>query len=449
MAVTQDLPGKGAYYTRISIGPYERKGPFELSTLPFNYIYNLPLPTELRDDTTVSYSSVNLETVGDLLSNRGNAMTGAVTRNAGQLISGGLSATAKGFGSAADKRGLVAKVASGAFDGLVGAVQSLLPAEQINSAIQQLNGVAPNPNPSVQFQGPVLRDFTLTWAFYPKNAAESDRIDKVIRKLKARALPSFDAGGGAILKYPHICQLNFFPWDEEGSTSPNGWSEKSIIKIKKCFMSGVNVNYNAFGTPGFFEGTQLPISYQLTISFKEIDYLLSGDWDDTAVNERVNSNTAFNSASALAQAGRIVVEGAVGIVGEIITVGGDFITGNYTTAPQDEASARDRARTDIEALTPPRPRETQLNVTFTKPGGTGRIGNYTYIITKNKEGQFVLNTTYPSTGGGGDGPRVTPDPTTRNFDSFETLDAYLEEEKVLQDGTQTNPPLPKAAAAAV
>jgi hypothetical protein len=76
------------------------------------------------------------------------------------------------------------------------------------------------------------------------------------------------------------------------------------------------------------------------------------------------------------------------------------------------------------------------------PGGT------TYKATKNTDGQYVLTTTYPSVGDGGGGPRVTPDPTTTNFDSYEAVLARLEEEKVLQLGTQTNPPLPEAAAAA-
>lgn len=460
MAVPQDLPGKGTYYTRITLSPYNRGGAFELSNLTPNLVLNLPLPTELRDDTTVGYTPVNLETVGDFLANRENAMTGAVTRNAGQLISGGLSASSKGFGRMLEGRGAGLGLLNSAQESLIGAVQALLPPEQINSAIQQQNGVAPNPNPSVQFQGPVLRDFTLTWAFYPKNSDESDVIDKVIRKLKARALPSLDAGGGAILKYPHICQLNFFPWDEPpregGTTHPNGWTDKSIIKIKKCFMSGVNVNYNAFGTPAFFEGTKLPISYQLTISFKEIDYLLSSDWDSTAAGERVNANTAFNSATAIFGDGgpaNLILNAGFGIISEFATVAGDFITGNYTSNGGQAAQNADVGKTAAEALVPG---DANSKVTISTsdtgfwsylPGGVVGRGAGEWSYSRNAEGKYVLvfqqnSTTNFRTG-------LTTDYAPENvgtFDTNEELQAYLVSQDVYvnQVGTSAQP----AAAAA-
>jgi len=456
--VTQDLPGKGAYYTRLTLSPYNRANAFELSNLTPNFILNLPLPTELRDDTTVSYTNVNLETVGDILSGRGNAMTGAVTRNAGQLISGGLSATSKGFGRMLDRGGAALGLLNSAQESLIGAVQSLLPPEQINSAIQQQNGVAPNPNPSVQFQGPVLRDFTLTWAFYPKNPDESDVIDKVIRKLKARALPSLDAGGGAILKYPHICQLNFYPWDEEAGSDPNGWSDKSIIKIKKCFMSGVNVNYNAFGTPGFFEGTKLPISYSLTINFKEIDYLLSGDWDSTAAGERVNANTAFNSATAIFGDGgpaRLVLSAGFGIVSEFATVAGDFITGNYTSNGGQAVQNADVGTTAAAALKPGDPNsKVTINTSDTSfwsilPGGVVARGPGQWSYSRNAEGEYVLvfdendrrTTTQDAT------LIVTPPETVGTFKTNAELQAYLVSQEVYVNQTATSAQ-PAAAAAA-
>jgi hypothetical protein len=456
MAVPQDLPGKGAYYTRITLSPYNRGSAFELSNLTPNFIFNLPLPTELRDDTTVGYSPVNLETVGDILAGRNNTMTGAVTRSAGQLVSGALSSSSKGFGRMLDRGGAALGLLNSAQESVIGAVQSLLPPEQINSAIQQQNGVAPNPNPSVQFQGPVLRDFTLSWAFYPKNSGESDVIDKVIRKLKARALPSLDAGGGAILKYPHICQLNFFPWDEE-STHPNGWTDKSIIKIKQCFMSGVNVNYNAFGTPSFFEGTKLPISYQLTISFKEIDYLLSSDWDSTAAGERVNANTAFNSATAIFGDGgpaKLVLNAGFGILTEFATVAGDFITGNYTTNGGEAAQNADVGTTAAAALIPG---DSNSKVTISTsdtgfwsylPGGVVGRGAGQWSYSRNAEGEYVLVFDQNDTTNFRTGLTTEYAPeTVGTFKTNEELQAYLVSQEVYvnQIGTSAQPAAPAAA----
>jgi hypothetical protein len=148
--------------------------------------------------------------------------------------------------------------------------------------VQQLTGLAPNPNPSVAFQGPILRDFSYTWAFYPKSRDESEKIQGLIKVLKRSALPRHSAVNSAsILDYPDMVQINFYPWDTGGDPKNWGWTDKSIIRYKKCFMQSVNVNYHPFGTPAFFEGTNLPVTYRVTIAFRETEYMLSEDWKNT------------------------------------------------------------------------------------------------------------------------------------------------------------------------
>ena len=88
------------------------------------------------------------------------------------------------------------------------------------------------------------------------------------------------AGEVSILNYPSLAQLNFFPWDN-GGQGAWGWSSGSIIKIKKCFMSSVSFNYAPSNIPAFFEGTSQPVSIELSIDFKEIEYMLSNDWGGT------------------------------------------------------------------------------------------------------------------------------------------------------------------------
>lgn len=296
----------GKYYTTLRIGPYERPKPFNGPVFAPTLLIALPIPNELRDDTQVSYSSQNLETVGDLFNlNIGSGAGAALLRNSGNLITaaGGVVGDALAAAAgAATQSNAVEQVVSGAAN----AIGSLFPAEQITSAIQQSIGVAPNPNPSVQFQGPVLRDFSYTWAFYPKSRAESEKIQRMIGLLKARALPkNIVKDSGALLKYPDICQINFYPWDSGGNDNPWGWSSGSILKYKKAFMQSVNVNYNPFGTPAFFEGTHLPVSYQLTISFREIEYLLSNDWESSRAGDIADTAEAVSGqiSSAATNAG--------------------------------------------------------------------------------------------------------------------------------------------------
>lgn len=475
----------GIYYTQLSIGPYKRNNnAFTLSEFAPTYIVHLPLPTELRDDTTVGYSPVNLETVGDFLDTNKRAGLGeaAALRNIGNLAQAGISGTSSGFGRLTEGRGPLAKLAGGAMGGLTGALQSLVPAEQISSAIQQKMGAAPNPNPSVAFQGPVLRDFTLTWAFYPKNPTESATIDKLIRNLKARALPSNNRdNGGAVLNYPHICQLNFYPWDGKGTRrGEHGHSTESIIKIKKCFMSGVNANYNAFGTPGFFEGTQLPISYQLTINFKEIEYLLSDDWDPEMV-ERAGANGAIELVGLVAnerdavtepiQVPNIIRAGAEIAFGVAGTVGKEFLQAGVEVffdqiSDVNDLDAIATVNEALDTLKPPVEGQPATSVTISVPDRSSLLDSITGLftaldpgagirpagsvtITQNAEGKFVVvldpvDITEVKTGF----VTVTPPETLGTFDDKAALDAFLLEQRISTEGAVTNPPPPAAAAPA-
>ena len=269
----------GKYYMRIMLGPYNRPKPFNNPKFNPKISIFLPLPTSLNDVTSVDYSNVNLETIGDAINGSSSIGAAAGLRQSGNIISGVGNAGASMLGAAAGaiKDPRIAFAAGAAVGAAQDYFNSILPAEQMTSAIQQSAGVAPNPNPSVAFQGPKLRDFSYSWNLYPRNKNESLAIRRLIKVLKAKALPRFAAEGNSILNYPDMCQLNFFPWDKGGS-GDWGWSEDSIIKYKKCVISNVSVSYTSHGTPAFFEGTELPVSYQLQIEFKEIEYMLSDDW---------------------------------------------------------------------------------------------------------------------------------------------------------------------------
>jgi hypothetical protein len=161
-------------------------------------------------------------------------------------------------------------------------VRDTFPPDLVQSAFEQAMGTAPNPNPSVAFQGPNLREFGLSWTFFPVSKPESDKLHNVIKILKQSSLPSSaSSSGAAILNYPDMVQLNFFPWDSgpiEGN--PWYWSEDSIIRIKKCVMNSVSVDYNPSNSPAFFADNK-PVAVRLSIGFSEIEYMLSNDWGGT------------------------------------------------------------------------------------------------------------------------------------------------------------------------
>jgi hypothetical protein len=269
------------YFCTLSLMEYKRPKPFDPGTYKAKKIIRLPLPLELRDDTAVSYNNIDLKVVGDVANKDFSGGLGAEgLRQAGtalsalpQAIAGGLTNAGGNAGNAGIGLGAMA-VGKG--------LDNAIDPEAITSAIQQAAGVAPNPNPSVAFQGPSLREMSYTWTFMPTNAKDSARIRAIINQLKAAALPRANSSGesAAILDYPFLCQMNFFPWDNNG-TGAYGWSKNSIIKMKRCFMASVNVNYTAGAAPSFFAGwNNEPTIIQLSINFKEIEYFMAHDYGD-------------------------------------------------------------------------------------------------------------------------------------------------------------------------
>lgn len=253
----------GPYFTKLSIGKYTRPDPFTPAKWERNKVIILPLPNVLRDDTGVQYDNVNLEIIGDIINSDWTGVGAKASMNMAATAAAGLLPNAIGGvlkGSPAQRLG------------------DALEADKIASAVQQSMGVAPNPNATVAFTGPELRSFSFSWSLQPRNAAESQKIKDTITLLKKSALPSntFD-GQTSILNYPALTQLNFYPWDMTGNTEW-GWGPDSIIKIKRCFMGAVNVNYAPSNVPAFFEGDHRPVTTELTIEFREIEYMLANDW---------------------------------------------------------------------------------------------------------------------------------------------------------------------------
>jgi len=287
------------YYTRLTIGDYKRPGPFDTASLANPQYIFLPLPLELRDETVVRYSNEDLQLAGDILNgNIGSGIGSEALRQSGSLVSSAISGIISGAGSALGSQ------ATG--DLVAGAAESALPASKITSAISQYFGIAPNPNPSVAFEGPQLRDISLSWILVPTTAGDSAKIRAVVNTLKRAALPVNSVSkSAAILDYPKLVQVNFYPWDKGSGTSAHGWTGKSIIKMKKCFMSAVTANYNSSNSPAFYHDSEEPVSVQISISFKEIEYFLSSDYDGASSGS--GKNPTFES---LTEAGLAVANNA-------------------------------------------------------------------------------------------------------------------------------------------
>lgn len=278
------LPAKdietAKYYCTLALAKYERPDPFAAQQFVPTALFKLPLPLELRDETRVDYNNINMVAVGDILNTGGSVLKAEALRQSGKLASAAIGAIGKGVGGmVGGAMGGREGAATGTNVGGVisGIAQEALPADAIMTAIQQSMGKAPNPNPTVAFQGPVLREHTLTWTFMPASRDDARNVRNLINRLKRASLPGVGYSP-SILQYPEICQVNFFPWDSKGG-GKWGWGDNSIIKMKQCFMASVNVDYTSGSAPAFFHGdNNEPVVTRLTINFKEIEYFLGIDY---------------------------------------------------------------------------------------------------------------------------------------------------------------------------
>jgi hypothetical protein len=211
-----------------------------------------------------------------------------------------------------------------------GAIDQVANPAQLTSAIQQSAGMAPNPNPSVTFTGPNLSEFNLSWTIYPKSASESEGLLEVIKFLKKSALPENTIyGSSAILNYPRMVQINYFPWDSGGEGSWGWHTKNSIIKHKKCVMTRVDVSYTPGGAPGFFHETNGPVAATILISFQEIEYMLSQDWGggdglgfDDIISRVVTAITNIGTSPVTAPTNAVNEEGTgVGEAGVAVAQG--------------------------------------------------------------------------------------------------------------------------------
>lgn len=292
------------YFCTLKFYKYERPEPFKPSDAKHIYQLALPLPTQLMEDTKTDWQTTNMNTVGDIVNGDIAGGVGAIgLRYAGNAISSGAGIAGNFIGGAVAKKFGASAANVGSAGEAVGAgLEQILPPEQISTAIQQGLGVAPNPNQTVFFQGPTLREFNFSWTIYPISAEHSRHMQRVFKLLRKYTLPEAAFGRSAsILTYPHLCQMNFYPWDGKGTQIPGaesyGWTTESIIKLKKGVIPSINVNYAPGNIPAFFEGTQLPTVIQISLTYKEVEYMMAHDYDDRFLEDQ--PSVKRNIANAL------------------------------------------------------------------------------------------------------------------------------------------------------
>lgn len=217
--------------------------------------FHLPIPISgLEDKFNIKYNdSQALGAIGGVGSSimdiaRGGGLGGI----AGAVVTGMLGMGLAGTGAAGAALGDVVGAPKGAGE----------------ASAQLLAGAVNNPNLAAVFKGVELRRHRFRWKMIAYDTGESAQIDKMVTKLKQKALPERMENGNFVLKYPHIAYLYM--------VGPKG-NGLITFSEKGAFIENISVSYNGQSHPSFFAGTNSPVEVDLEISFIERSIVTAQD----------------------------------------------------------------------------------------------------------------------------------------------------------------------------
>jgi hypothetical protein len=241
----------------------------------------LPMPSNVQDGNTVSYSDSNMNTI-----------TAAALKGITNFMDLGENFTVQSLSDTAnDAKTKVTDALKDQYDALGGraGLQSLATkyfASQaisvfggnvsVNQLLARDQGIVFNPNMELLFNGPTLRGFGFSFKFTPRTKEEAEEVKNIIRVFKQYMAPKTTTSGAAsatsvtYLGTPSVFELSY----RKGSGE-----HPYLNKFKQCFLENMSVNYTGEGTYATYEDGE-PISMIMTLQFKEIQPIYDEDYDE-------------------------------------------------------------------------------------------------------------------------------------------------------------------------
>ena len=226
----------------------------------------LPMQPQLSESTAVSWGG---ETLNEIQRAGANIAMGAIADagegKIGEALSGMLSGVDAEFsrllGNGNSKAAIIAYFAGQA----VGA-----------NILGRTTGQVINPNLELLFSGPNLRSFNFNFTLTPRDAEEARIVRKMIRAMKRNMTPQL-SDKDLFLKSPRIFELEYVFGD-------NTEQHPYMNKFKPCACTNFTVNYTPDGSYMTYRGEPSMTSYQLAMSFGEIEPIYSHEYKDNEQN---------------------------------------------------------------------------------------------------------------------------------------------------------------------
>jgi len=151
------------------------------------------------------------------------------------------------------------------------AVGALGGGANIQAAVESTFRVKTNPFKEQTFGGVPFRPFEFAWTFSPRNEAEVNMLNKIIKKIRTHSKPSFKDASKTIFNYPDEFQIEFLTLVAGDNLKEN----KNLPRLKPMVCKSVNTNFMTAGWRSFENGA--PATVTLQLGFEEIDIVTSGD----------------------------------------------------------------------------------------------------------------------------------------------------------------------------
>ena len=231
----------------------------------------LPIQPTIMDTNSVSWGEDKfgiLEMIG------ANLSLGAMTGDSATELAGKFAETVTSSENKIDPK-------------IVSAVQTYLSKMAVssnNNLLSRLTGAVTNPNLTLLFNSPELRNFNFNFKLTPRTQSEGTEVRKIIRVFKQYMAVQRSAGN-LFLEAPCIFKIRYIRGVDRFNKEKD-LDHPALNRIKTCALKNFSVNYTPAGSYATYNdkaGTMS--SYDLTMSFTELDPVYSDDYDGIPVDQ--------------------------------------------------------------------------------------------------------------------------------------------------------------------
>jgi hypothetical protein len=226
----------------------------------------LPIPSNIQDGNSVSYSDDTLDGLTAQVYNTISSKAKAENLGVGEKVAETLKGTVDTLTGADALKIFSTSLATQAANIPFGGNMS------VSQVLAREEGQILNPNMELLFNGVNLRSFKFSFKMTPRDDTEAKNIAEIIRRFKSAMAPKLGEKGrsSVYLETPDIFQLTY---KKGPDTHP------FLNLFKQCFLTDMSVNYTGEGVYATYSDGS-PISYTLDLGFKEIEPIYSGDYEN-------------------------------------------------------------------------------------------------------------------------------------------------------------------------